>query len=305
MLYPLGVLLFNDIHRIFGILSTSLQTLHLAELQLAEILLAQMHAANLVTHRVGCDVLLGALLGAARLLHGLLEHRLIGLPDSADTEIHARTDLLNLNTGKTLTGSLGTDGVDSQVDGGLNITVASAILCANGDDVLETLDVNLVTGLALEEIKEHALRKGELVADRALKSSTSEQDHRPQTNGEFLSLELSNRTEALRVEVELKHVKDLITESANKSQGMGTLLLAATKNEETGVVLFGEKLERGGVVKGMDGVLLGELLSERLAHLMKVVEGILDDLRACCSAEEEARLGILVCLWFALLEGSL
>lgn len=305
MLYPLGLLLFNDIHRVFGILSTSLQTLHLAELQLAKILLAQMHAANLVAHRISCDVLLGALLGAARLLQGLLEHRLIGLPDSADTEIHARTDLLNLDAGETLTGSLGADGIDTQVNGGLNIAFASAILCANGDDVLETFDVNLVAGLALEEIKEHALRKGEFVADRALKGSTSEQDHRPQANGEFLRFKLSNGTEALWVEVELKHVKNLVTKGANKSQGVRALLLAATKNEETGVVLFGEKLERGGIVKGMDGVLLGELLSERLAHLMKIIESILDYLRACCSAEEEAHLGILVCLWFALLEGSL
>jgi hypothetical protein len=30
----------------------------------------------------------------------------------------------------------------------------------------------------------------------------------------------------------------------------------------------------------VDGVLLGELLGQRLAHLVKVVKGILDDLRA-------------------------
>jgi hypothetical protein len=55
----------------------------------------------------------------------------------------------------------------------------------------------------------------------------------------------------------------------------------------------------------VDGILLGELLGKRLAHLVKVVKSILDDLRACCSAEEKACLGVLGGLWLALLERSL
>lgn len=86
---------------------------------------------------------------------------------------------------------------------------------------------------------------------------------------------------------------------------MGTLLLAAAKDEQTGIVLLGEKLERSSIVKRVDSVLLGEFLSQWLAHLVKVVEGVLDDLRARCSAEEKACLGVFVGLGLALLERTL
>lgn len=86
---------------------------------------------------------------------------------------------------------------------------------------------------------------------------------------------------------------------------MRALLLCAAKDEETGVVLLGEELDGGGILKRVDGVLLGELLGQRLAHGEEVVHGILDDLGAVVAAEEEACLGVLDGLGLALLEGSL
>lgn len=86
---------------------------------------------------------------------------------------------------------------------------------------------------------------------------------------------------------------------------MGSLLLAASEDEETGVVLLREELERAGVFKGVDRILLGELLGEREAEGVEVVEGILDYLRAGGSAEKETLFGVLDCFWFPLLEGSL
>ena len=282
LLYSLGllILLFNNICHILSIFSTSLQTLHLAELQLAKILLAQVHATNLVTHGISRDILLGTLFEAAGLLQSLFEHRLIGFSDTTNSEVHARTNLLNLDTWKTLTRSLGADGVDSQVDRRLDIAVASAVLSTDRYNVLETLNVDLVAGLTSEEIGKHALGESEFVANGAFEGGTSKQNHRSQTDGKLLRLELGNGAEALRVEVELEHIKNLVTKGTDKGHGVRALLLAAAEDEKRSVVLLGEKLERSGIVKRVDGVFLSELLGQRLAHLVKVVEGILDDLRA-------------------------
>lgn len=86
---------------------------------------------------------------------------------------------------------------------------------------------------------------------------------------------------------------------------MGALLLAASKDEQRGVVLLREELERCGILKRVDGVLLGEFFGKRQAERVEVVEGILDDLGAGCAAEEEALLGVFDGFGLALLEGSL
>ncbi|KAI6758959.1 hypothetical protein HG531_013955 [Fusarium graminearum] len=175
------------------------------------------------------------------------------------------------------------DGVNSEVDRRLGIAVTSAILSADGNNVLKTLDVYLVGRLASEKVQKHALGKSKFVADRAFECSAGKQNHGSQADSELLSLELGNGSEALGIE------------------SVGTLLLAAAKDEQTGIVLLGEKLERSSIVKRVDSVLLGEFLSQWLAHLVKVVEGVLDDLRARCSAEEKACLGVFVGLGLALL----
>lgn len=56
---------------------------------------------------------------------------------------------------------------------------------------------------------------------------------------------------------------------------------------------------------GLTVVLLGELFGERLAEGEEVGHGILDDLGACGTAEEEARLWVLDGLGGLLLEGAL
>lgn len=59
---------------------------------------------------------------------------------------------------------------------------------------------------------------------------------------------------------------------------MRALLLTASKDEEGGIVLLGEELERGGVFKRVDGVLLGEFLGERKTERIQVGEGVLGNL---------------------------
>lgn len=81
---------------------TPLQTLHLPRLQRAQILSSQVHPTDLVTHRIRLDVLLGPLLGAARLPHGLLARRLVGLLDASDAEVHAGSHLLDLDARELL-----------------------------------------------------------------------------------------------------------------------------------------------------------------------------------------------------------
>lgn len=264
-----------------------------------------MDAAKLVTHRVGRDVLLGALLQTLGLLHRLLEHRFVRLTHATDAEVHAGPHLLHLDAGELLPAALGLDEVDAEVDRGLHVAVAGVLVGGDGDDVLQALDVDLVGGLALEEIQEHALCKRVLVGDGALKGGAGEEDHGPQADGAFLGLELGHGAEALGVEAELEHVEDLVAERADERQVVRALLLAAAEDEEAGVVLLGEELERGGVLERVDGVLLGELLGEGLAEGVELVEGVLDDLGAAGAAEEEACLGVLDSLGFALLERPL
>lgn len=166
------------------------------------------------------------------------------------------------------------------MNGGLGVPVARGILRRDGDNVLQALDVNLVRGVAFEEIEKQALCQSVLVADGALKRGACKEEHGSQANGKLFILELRHGPEGLRVEVQLQHVEDLVAECADKRQRVRPLLLAAPKDEEGGVVLLGEEFERGGVFKGVDGVLLGEFLGEREAERMEVGEGVLRDLRA-------------------------
>lgn len=78
---------------------------------------------------------------------------------------------------------------------------------------------------------------------------------------------------------------------------MWAFLAAGAEYQEGSVVLLGEELERGGVVEGVDGVLLGELFCERDTQLVQVCKCVLGYLRAGCAAEEECGFGVLDCLW--------
>lgn len=86
---------------------------------------------------------------------------------------------------------------------------------------------------------------------------------------------------------------------------MGAFFRRGAKDEERSIVLLGEELEGRGVLKGVDGVLFCEFLSQGLAKLEQVVEAILDDLGAGGPAEEEDGLGVLDGLGGAFCEGPL
>ena len=76
------------------------------------------------------------------------------------------------------------------------------------------------------------------------------------------------------------------------------------EDEEGGVVLEGEKLERGGIVEGVDVVLLGEALDEGSLEGREVGGSELENLRSLLAGDEESRLGVLVLLRLACLDSA-
>jgi hypothetical protein len=75
----------------------------------------------------------------------------------------------------------------------------------------------------------------------AVQCSPRKHHQRPCPYGNLLGLELGDAPEGLGVEAELEHVEDLVVEGAGKSDGIGALLAAAGKEEQTAVVLLGEE----------------------------------------------------------------
>lgn len=94
-------------------------------------------------------------------------------------------------------------------------------------------------------------------------------------------------------------------ECARNGHAVWALFGVQGQHEERGVVLEGEELERSGIVKGMDVVLLGEALDKRALEGAQVGDGQLEDLRRPLARHEERRLGVLRLLRLALGHGAL
>lgn len=144
----------------------ALQALHLARLQLAQVELAHVDAAELVAHDVSRNVLLGPLLACPGLAHRLLEHRRVGFLDAAQTKVHARAVLLELDARELLARALRADRVDAQAEDGPGRRVVvvdggGRLVGRHHDAVPQAFDVNLVGGFAAEEVEEHGLGHGE------------------------------------------------------------------------------------------------------------------------------------------------
>lgn len=170
LLLALGRLLHYRL-RLVKDIPFALETFHLSCLELAEIQLAHVDSAELVTHDVGGDVLLGALLVGLGLTHRLLEHSLVGFLDSTDAEVDTGTMFLQLDAGKLLAGALGLDGVDAEAEDSLGgwvvgVLGGGGLVSSDNDNETETLDVNLVGCLAAEEVDEHGLGQGEAIRYR-------------------------------------------------------------------------------------------------------------------------------------------
>lgn len=179
------------------------------------------------------------------------------------------------------------------MDHRLRLLALHGVPRANGHNVLQSLHVHLIRGLALEEIREEALGRRVRVRDGALEGRPCEQDHGFQAHGALLILELGQGAEALGVEVQLQHVQDLVREGAHEGDGVRALLGRGPEDEHRGVVLLAEELERRGVLERVDLILLGELLGERDPQLIEVGDGVLGDLRAAAAAQEEGGFGVL------------
>lgn len=64
---------------------------------------------------------------------------------------------------------------------------------------------------------------------------------RPRAYGHLLGLELGYAPEGLAVEVELKHVEDLVVEGACEGDAVRAFLAAAAEEKQAAVVLFREE----------------------------------------------------------------
>lgn len=172
--------------------------------------------------------------------------------------------------------------------------------------ILQPLHINFIRrALAAKEIRQHALGDRILILHRTLPRRTRKHHHRPQSNSRLLALKLLQHAETLRIQVQLQHVEDFATKCPRKGEAVGSLLGAAAKDEEGGIVFLGKEFERRGVFKGVDGVFLCEFLGERLAQGKEVGKGVLGDLGAGGAAEEEDGFRVLDGFGGALLEGPL
>ena len=282
-------------------IATPLQSLHLPRLQGVEVLLTRVNLGDLVAHGIGRDVLLGPLLGALGLPHGLLEHIGIGELLASDGEIDARPHLLDLDARQLLAAALRLEQVEAQLDLRVGAGVGG-LLGADADQVLQAFDVDFLRVLPAEEVDEQALGECVLGLVGVFKDGAVEGDEGLEADAGLLVLELLQCAERVRVDVQLEHVEQLVVECADEGQAVGALLGVQREHEEGGVVLEGEELERRGIVEGVDVVLLGEALDEGSLEGCEVGSNELEDLGRLLAAHEEGRLGVLVLLRLACLD---
>jgi hypothetical protein len=177
-------------------------------LQLAKLLLAQVDSSNLVSHIVRLDVLplLAQPLLDVPLLHlgppqARLKHIRIGLLPPPDLEVEVWSHRRQLHSRDPRSRRQKTDGGGSEVDGrelrGLGGGDGGVFggsregTGGDGDDVLETGEVDVFEGVAVEEVEEHRfqLNKGRV----RVEEGGGKVHERAVTGGGFGSLEGDQR----------------------------------------------------------------------------------------------------------------
>lgn len=175
-------------------------------------------------------------------------------------------------------------------------------MCRDTDEVLQALDVNFGGILSTEQVDEQALGQCVLGFIGILEYGAVESHERLQANTRLFVLELLQCAEGLWINVQLEHVEELVIERTGQREAVGSLLGVKRQDEERGIVLEREELERGGIVEGVDVVLLGETLDKGSLETGEIGDGQLENLRRLLAAYEEGRLGVLVLLRLACLE---
>merc|ERR1712225_110090 len=172
-----------------------------------------MYPTHLVTHDICRDVLLWSLLAG-----------------SAHSKIHSRSHLLNLNSRQLLPTPLRPNQIDSQMHFRLDLLPIHSIPRTNADHILQSLYINLIRGLALEEIRKERLDQSILIRNRALKRRPTEQQHRLQSHRTLLVLKLRQRPERLSLQIQLQHIQNLVPKRPHKGNRMWTFLATRSKD---------------------------------------------------------------------------
>lgn len=209
----------------------TLQSLHLARLQVAKVLLAHVDLARLVAHDVGVDVLLCALLGALWLLERLLHHVWVGEHFPSEAEVHARAHFLDFDAGKFLATALGAQEIETEFYFRVREGVGG-FYGGDGDQVLETFDVDFGCVLAFEEVDEQGLGQCVFCLRGVFEDCAVETYQWLEANRRFLVLELLQRAEGFGVDVELQHIQHLVRECARDCQAVRTLLGVQRQHDE-------------------------------------------------------------------------
>ena len=299
-----------------------------AKVELRNILLAQVELTLEVAERVGANVAVHALQVGDRLLRhlaGVLEVRVGREEDAAELEIEVGANVGELHAvsggGRGDGGDGLRDGVVAEADNsvalvGLHLRAdavvggaddgVGAVVGAEGDEdgAVDALEGDLGVGGALEEIEEEVLKADEEGLGVELRPLEDEEglgaDGCDVLAGDGLEVEGVHREDA-----ELDHVEDLEVELAAEDEVVGALLGVGAEAEEGAIILEAQELEVGGAVPRVEGVALGELLSEGLHNVVEVVHGVGDNLGGGLALEEEGLLGILEDLRVVLLQSAL
>ena len=201
-----------------------------------------MNASNLITHDICANVLLRPFLTRLRPPQRFFQHTFISILHSTNPKVHPRTHLLNLYSWQFLSAPLRPNQVNSQMYNWFCLLSIHAIPRTNRYNILQTLNIDLVCWLSLEEVRKEALCESILIADRTLKRCSRKQQHRFQSNGALLVLKLAQRPKALRVQIQLQHIQHLMLKRPGHGDRMRAFLRCWSEEQDRSIILLAEEL---------------------------------------------------------------
>lgn len=170
-------------------------------------------------------------------------------------------------------------------------------------NVLQALDIDGGDRLASKKVHPQVLDLAQSLV--ALPDVAAEQHHGLHSDLWLLGREAGEGAVGVRRDTKLVHVEDTVVKGAGDGEVLGALLGVRGEGDQGGVVLVREELERGGILEGCHGVLLGEPDRVGLLERVEVGQDRLHDLGGAGAAEEESGLGVLDELGEAVVGGAL
>lgn len=256
------------------------QSAHLARLNLADLLAADVDASVRIAQLVARNVLFD---GGPQLL-GLAARQFVqvvrGDFGAAQAEIDRRPDLGQFDARRAHARLFQLDLVRAHQD----LVVFGE---REAEHMLDALQPNGVDRFAVEQVDEQRLEAAHLLALRPL--WPVEHQARFDARADFLVVEVAERFVLL--DAQLDHVEQLAVEGAAQHQVVGPLLRRRSEREQRAIVFVHQKLQRTGVLERCDVVVARQRLAQRLLQLLQVLERLLHIAGATTALEQERVLG--------------